>query len=71
MVNLAADPSCDTNAGAKLTWSVVDSGGTSVVGSSYICTDLGAVTLPNAGSYRVEVASSDGGTGAYSFRWAS
>ena len=71
VVNLVADPSCDATTETNLTWSVVSADGSSVVGSSYICTDLGAVKLPAAGTYRVEVSSSSGGTGSYSFRWTS
>ena len=36
-----------------------------------MCTDLGAVSLPAAGTYQVAVASEGGQTGAYSFRWTS
>jgi hypothetical protein len=71
VVNLAADPSCDSATESNLTWSVVDAAGSLLVGNSYICTDLGAVKLPAAGTYRVRVSSSSGGTGSYSFRWTS
>ena len=71
VVNLAADPACDAANGVALTWAVVDAEGSYVVGSSSICTDLGAVKVPAAGTYRIIVASQNGKTGAYSFRWTS
>ena len=70
-VHLSAAPSCDTANDTNLTWSVIDATGAAVVGSSYMCTDLGAVSLPAAGTYQVAVASEGGQTGAYSFRWTS
>ncbi len=70
-VHLSAAPSCDSANDTNLTWSVIDATGAAVVGSSYMCTDLGAVSLPAAGTYQVAVASEGGQTGAYSFRWTS
>ncbi len=69
VVDLTADPACDKVTASALTWTVVDGAGHAIVGSSYICSDLGPVTLPQAGTYGVMVSSQDGATRAYSFLW--
>jgi RHS repeat-associated protein len=68
-VKLQADPSCNASTTTNLIWWVAAADGSSMVGSSFICSDLGTVTLPTAGTYRVMVASDEGKTGSYIFRW--
>ena len=67
----AADPACDKSQPQKLTWDVTDDAGSSLVGASYICSDIGRVVFTKAGSYRVVVSSSDGGIGGYAVQWKS
>jgi RHS repeat-associated protein len=66
-----ADPSCNSSTSTNIEWDVLDANGSPVVGSSFICNDIGSVTFRTSGSYRIVVSSSGGGTGPYSFRWAS
>lgn len=60
----AADGGCKDS---KLGWRVLDASGKQVTSFPYICSDIGAVTFPAAGEYRLTVESYQGSVGDYAF----
>ena len=63
---LAADPSCATANEYAILWNLSDATGAAVIGSSYICSNLGRIVFPKTGTYRLVIASADGKTAPYS-----
>ena len=63
-ITLAADPACTSVA---LRWVVQATDGSVVSPTRTMCDDIGEVTLPASGEYRVVIYADDATTGEYSF----
>ena len=67
-VTLTADASCDST---DLLWVVLASDGTAITPPSSMCDDIGTVTVPTAGEYRIVVSADGPATDDYVFHTAN
>ena len=65
----AANPGCAPAPAGSLNTYVLDGDGAHVTGETDICSDLGRLQFTKAGTYRLVVASSNGGAGRYTLLW--
>ncbi len=67
----AAAPDCTPGQDGSLSSYVLDADGAHFTGETDICSDLGRVQFTRAGTYRLVIASANGGSGPYTLTWTT